>query len=127
MSLARWSAAPTPTMVASGSAQNSPKWPIFKAQFFFCSFHKKIIFFFIQFLAKPKNQLMSNFKHNVQTPQILQKFMVPYARERCSHPCYAAHTRKMVTPNIAHLPPGNKKLYFFIFFNPPLYPKNVSF
>ena len=87
---------------------------------------KKKITFFIHFLVKPKNQLMSNFKHNVRNPQILQKFMVLYARERCSHPCYAAHTRKMVTPNIAHLPPGNKKLYFFYFLNPPpLYKKRV--
>ena len=101
--------------------------PFSERNFFFAHFTKKKYHFFIHFLVKPKYQFTRDYKYNVKNPHNLQNFMVPYARERCSHQCYAAHTRKTGIPNIAHLPPGRKKKQFFIFFNPPFYPKNASF
>ena len=74
MSLTRGSAAPTPTMVASSSAQYSPKWPIFWAEFFFCSFRKKQNHFFYPFFKEAKKSISTGFCTQRQKSSNFTKF-----------------------------------------------------
>ena len=82
MSLTRGSAAPTPTMVASSSAQYSPKWPIFWAEFFFCSFCKKQNHFFCPFFKEAKKSISTGFC--TQRQKILKFYKILWSLTRGS-------------------------------------------
>ena len=116
MSLTRGSAAPTPTMVASSSAQYSPKWPIFWAEFFFCSFCKKQNHFFCPFFKEAKKSISTGFC--TQRQKILKFYKILWSLTRgnaaLTHATLPIRA-KWVCP-ISHICPLVAKKHNFSFF-----------